>query len=325
MTRPEVSVVMGVFNSAGTLPATVESILGQEDVDLEFIVVDDGSTDASAAILSGYAAQDSRLRLIRQSHAGLTAALINGCQRALGEFIAREDAGGDYSLPGRLSRQVAFLRSRPEVVMTACGTQWLGPDGEKLWIDVQSARELHSRVGATSFDLIGGPTHHGAVMFRTAAYHRVGGYRAAFVVAQDLDLWSRLAEVGDCAATPDIDYVARIARSAISALHRDVQVRAARVIARCAQARRAGRDDTPVLRDLPAPKAPSRLLLLGRRRDAALFYFIASVLRLQEPERAKGYYCRALTCWPFHLRAWARLFLLVAVPAKGRRPGVRQA
>src|SRR4051812_15394116 len=101
---PTISVVMSVYNGAATLTATLESILSQSDSDFEVVVVDDGSTDATAEILRRTAAADQRLRVLRQENRGLTAALIVGCQTARAPIIARHDCG-DRSLPGRLAMQ----------------------------------------------------------------------------------------------------------------------------------------------------------------------------------------------------------------------------
>ena len=90
---PEVSVVMSVYNGASHLFATLDSILSQEGVKFEFIVVNDGSSDKTGRILNDYAQRDSRLRIIHQENTGLTRALIRGCDAARGEFIARQDAG----------------------------------------------------------------------------------------------------------------------------------------------------------------------------------------------------------------------------------------
>ena len=81
-TNPEVSVVMSVYNGASHLAATMDSILSQEGVELEFIVVNDGSTDKTGEILDDYAQRDSRVRVIHQENTGLTRALIRGCDAA---------------------------------------------------------------------------------------------------------------------------------------------------------------------------------------------------------------------------------------------------
>ena len=101
---PLISVVMSVFNDARHIAATLDSVLSQEDADLEFIVIDDGSTDETGQILDGYAVRDPRLRVVHQENSGLTCSLIRGCALARGKYIARQDGGGDVSLPGRLRR-----------------------------------------------------------------------------------------------------------------------------------------------------------------------------------------------------------------------------
>ena len=91
-----------------------------------------------------------------------------------------------------------------------------------------------------------GPSSHTSVMFRRETYEKVGGYRAQFNVAQDLDLWMRLAEVGVCWATPEILCERHLSKNSISAIRRDEQMRSAKIIVKCAAARRSGRDDSSV-------------------------------------------------------------------------------
>ena len=105
---PLVSVVMSVFNGGDYLQTALESVLDQEGVDFEFVVVDDGSTDGSAAKLAEIARRDARVRVIRQENAGLTRALMRGCSEARGDFVARQD-GDDLSCAGRLARQARVL------------------------------------------------------------------------------------------------------------------------------------------------------------------------------------------------------------------------
>ena len=80
---PDVSVVMSVYNGARYLPVAVESILSQDEVDFELIIVNDGSTDESGRALRDYARRDARIRVLEQENAGLTRALIRGCAEAL--------------------------------------------------------------------------------------------------------------------------------------------------------------------------------------------------------------------------------------------------
>ena len=200
---PQVSVVMSVYNGAGHLAETLDSVLSQQDCDFEFIVVDDGSSDNTATILDEYASRDTRLCVIHQENTGLTRALIRGCAEARGEFIARQDAG-DISLPGRLKLQSDFLQKHPEAVMTGCAVQFTGPLHEPLYTASKPMLQLDAGFRILDIAHLSGPPHHGATMFRRDAYQKAGGYRAAFVVAQDIDLWLRLSEQGQCLGMAEV-------------------------------------------------------------------------------------------------------------------------
>ena len=99
---PKASVVMSVYNGEPFLRQAVASILHQTFTDFEFIVVDDGSTDGTAEILSSYARADSRLCVVTQENRGLIKSLNRATGMARGEYIARMDAD-DISMPKRLA------------------------------------------------------------------------------------------------------------------------------------------------------------------------------------------------------------------------------
>jgi glycosyltransferase involved in cell wall biosynthesis len=302
MKTPEISVVMGVYNGAGNLAATLESILTQDGCDFEFIVVNDGSTDSSGRILDDWAARDNRLRVIHQENTGLTKALIRGCAAARGDFIARQDAG-DISLPGRLLRQSEYLRSRQDVVLVACSVSFLGPLGEKLYDAVQIPGELEKGLSCLDVRKIKGPPHHGGTMFRRDAYFLVGGYRSVFVVAQDIDLWLRLSECGRCMAMEEILYQAKWEAGSISSRRRTEQFRVGTLAIECAKRRRCGLDDFELL------QAYKPRISTGKQphfEKARFYYFIASLLRQSDPVRAKHYYRQAVREYPFFLKAIIR-------------------
>jgi len=305
---PDVSVVMSVYNGADRLHETMESILSQERVSLEFIIVNDGSTDGSATILDCYANRDSRVQVLHQENQGLTLALIGGCAAARGEYIARQDVG-DLSFSCRLVRQVSFLIEHPEAVMVACGTRVVGPLEEPLYETSQCGAELHE--GLLDIRRIRGPSHHGATMFRRTSYEAAGGYRAQFIVAQDLDLWLRLAELGSCLAIPDVLYQAILLENSISAQRRSQQIRMARMATECAALRRQGFTDEGLLargleegREIPLIPRVS-----GRLQAAKFYYFIARSLQRTEPERAMDYYRKSLGAWLLYPKAWLALLL----------------
>ncbi|MBG9389062.1 glycosyltransferase family 2 protein [Caenimonas aquaedulcis] len=301
---PEVSVVMGVYNGAARLQATLDSVLSQEGVDFEFVVVDDGSTDATGAMLERQAGRDSRLRVVHQANAGLTRALAAGCAQAAGRYIARQDCG-DVSLPGRLARQCALLDARPDAAMVAGAVRYVAPAGEPLYTLRRPGDRLHEGLAALSVQRIEGPPHHGATMFRRELYERVGGYRAPFAVAQDLDLWLRFAEHGRCVGEEDVAYEAHLSPDSISARRRQDQLQLADLAIRCALARRAGLGDAALLAAAPALAPRSSGPVRGLER-ARFYYFVGSCLRQTDAASARRYFRRALRAYPLHLLAWAR-------------------
>lgn len=111
-TAPTVSVIMPVYNGGSDLLLAIESVLAQEFGDFELIVVDDGSLDGCIDMLSSL--QDVRIKLVRQNHGGLVAALNNGVQQSSGRYIARHDQD-DVSFPQRFTKQVEFLEVNPKV------------------------------------------------------------------------------------------------------------------------------------------------------------------------------------------------------------------
>src|SRR5688572_27460772 len=111
-----ISVVMPVFNGQRFLAQAMNSLLAQTFHDFEIIVVDDGSTDASPAILRDYAERDSRVRVIHGDHAGISAALNRGIEASTHEWIARIDAD-DVASPDRFAKQIAAARANPDVVI----------------------------------------------------------------------------------------------------------------------------------------------------------------------------------------------------------------
>lgn len=311
MGSPVVSVVMGVCNGAGFLAETVESILRQEGVTLEFVIVDDGSTDGTVALLDGYAARDPRVRVIRQENTGLTRALIRGCREARGEYIARQD-NGDLSLPGRLSRQCEALDSSPELVFVSCWTEYCGPELEYI-----ATRKGTGRGGAPVriIDLsreeaaLDGPTHHGSVMFRRKAYEQVGGYRPQFAVAQDWDLWYRLAEVGSFMTIAAPLYRARLLPGSISGERKPEQQALSRLSREALRLRQAGEPEAPVL------EAAGRIWPERRPSAAARagwLYFIGEGLRRNGDRRAVHYFREALRENPLAGRIWFRLLQTLA-------------
>ena len=301
---PDVSVVMSVYNGAASLPATLDSVLAQEGCDFEFIVVDDGSSDGAERILDVYAARDSRLRVIHQANTGLTRALVAGCAAARGDFIARQDAG-DVSLPGRLRLQQTLLRERTDVVLVCSACRVLGPRGELLFELSREGDGFSKGLSRLDINHIKGPPHHGTTMFRREAYLRVGGYRPTFVVAQDIDLWLRLAEIGHCWGLKEVGYEATLEANSISGRRRDEQIRLGALAVEAAKVRRAGGNDQALLdATIPPVKQPRKPM--SKREKAKFLYFIGSCLRDRDVASARSYFRESVKTDPLFLKALFR-------------------
>lgn len=300
---PAISVVLGVYNGGATLAATLDSILAQTERDFELLVVDDGSTDQTASILTAYTAKDPRVRVLVQQNAGLTRALIAGCAAARGTYIARHDAG-DLSHPARFATQRKALDEDEEIVFVSCATQYAGPELEPLHVArplgpaLTAARVLDLTLPRALTD---GPTHHGSVMFRRDAYERAGGYRAAFYYGQDFDLWYRLAELGKFQALGEVLYTARITPGSISSAAGDAQRAIAELSLAALHARQRGESDEAIVaRAAAIPRAKAKA---SRARG---LYFIGESLRRNGDPRGRRYLRQAAIADPLLARAWLR-------------------
>lgn len=309
---PLVSVVTAVYNGERYLRESLESVLAQAGVSFELIVIDDGSSDATPTILEELAGTDPRVRWIRQENTGLTGALIRGCQMARGEFIARHDAD-DVSLPGRIAAQVALLRAHPSVALAACWSRALGPVGEVLY---EVERPLTAAQPSPYVEHgRDGPPGHGTAMFRAADYRRVGGYRAEFYFAQDIDLWLRLCDHGTIAFVPRILYAFRMSEQCISTDHTPLQRRYGQLAYQCRDERRRGVGETERLKEAAALR-PQRSGAGLRRRARHGSYFIGRCLLRQRDARAIAYFWDCIKANPGHWRSWLSL---VAAGALCRR------
>jgi glycosyltransferase involved in cell wall biosynthesis len=236
---PIVSVVMAVRDGAAFLAEAVDSVRAQSLADLELVVVDDGSTDATPEILADLAGQDERIRVLRQPGAGLSPALNRACSEARGRYLARLDAD-DVALAERLTLQTEFLEDHPDVVVLGGGGIFIDDDGAEF------GSAAYPSDAAEIADMLASgrsPVMHPAATIRAAAFRATSGYRPAMEVAQDYDLWLRLADDGGITnlAQPVLRY--RFHRNQISTgnLRRTAtEVRAALASAR---ARADGRPD----------------------------------------------------------------------------------
>lgn len=198
MSAPKLSVLLAVHNGEPYLEAALASVLTQDFRDFEFVVVDDGSRDASAARVA--ALGDPRVRLhVNERNLGHTPSLNIGLRMCRGAYVARMDAD-DLCLPGRFAKQVAFLDAHPEVGILGGAVRVIdgaGRRGERapLPTDDASLRWL---------SMTRNPFHHPAVAFRRDLIERTGQYfDERYGANQDYDLWDRLLPHTKAANLPD--------------------------------------------------------------------------------------------------------------------------
>lgn len=299
---------MSVYNSAAELPLSLDSVLAQDGVDLELLIVDDGSTDESPGVLESYAERDDRVRVLRQDNQGLTHALVQAGAGANGEFIARQDVG-DVSLPGRLAAQARRLSENPRAVFVSCGTRFLGPGGEHLYDATPSTEEGIRALSDIDGPRVAGVSAHGSVLFRRDAYENVGGYRPQFYFSQDVDLWLRLSEVGELLFMQDVLLQTSFEIESLSGLYRKEQERTVQLIMECARRRRAGIAEDEILEKASRIR-PTRKRFGRGRAIAKASFFVGGCLRLRDKVAARHYFARAIKAFPFHLKSWYRLIQL---------------
>lgn len=175
---PRVSIVLPVLNAATTLPATLASLQAQTLTDWELIAVDDGSTDASPALLKRAAAADRRMLFFPRSHAGVSATANAGLRHARAPFVARMDAD-DLALPERLARQVAALEADPSLGFVGCQVRFGGDplasagfQAHVDWLNAVISPEDHAAAQFCEY-----PLAHPTLLGRRAAWDAVGPFR----------------------------------------------------------------------------------------------------------------------------------------------------
>ncbi len=181
---PEISIVIPTFNRCWSLQDAIASVLSQTFPRREVIVVDDGSTDATADLLAAYT---DDIIVIRQENKGVSAARNAGVAAASGQYIAFLDSD-DMWLPEKLFRQHAFFLSHPEAVICQTDEIWIR-NGVRV-----NPGHRHRKPSGMIFE----PSLHlclvspSAVMLRKDILKDIGGFNETFPACEDYDLWLRI-------------------------------------------------------------------------------------------------------------------------------------
>ncbi|MGC9469401.1 MAG: glycosyltransferase [Anaerolineae bacterium] len=206
---------MPVYDAEPFLREAIESILRQTFIGFEFVIIDDCSTDSSAEIVKSFS--DPRIHYFRNAqNIGLTRSLNRGLVLSQSPYVARMDAD-DVSMPQRLSRQIDFLDSNPEVGVVGSAVQIIDEEGNLCRVK----RLPKSHEVLTWCLCLFSPIAHPTVMMRRNALEQVGGYRADLLTAQDYDLWWRISKVTRLANLPDVLLYLREQKASVRHRHLD--------------------------------------------------------------------------------------------------------
>jgi glycosyltransferase involved in cell wall biosynthesis len=199
--KPLLSVILPAYNAQQFIAPAVQSILDQTFKDFEFIIIDDGSTDRTLAILQELASKDGRIKLISRPNTGYVVALNEGLAIAQGKLVARMDAD-DISLPTRFEKQVAYMQANPDCVLLGTNVSQMDEAGDIIG-PMPDIAFGHEQINHALLRR-GWPMVHPAMMSRASVMRSIGGYVVDLCPNEDHDLFLKLAEVGRVENLPEI-------------------------------------------------------------------------------------------------------------------------
>jgi len=200
---PSASVIMAVYNAERYLEEAIDSVLSQSFTDFELLLLNDGSTDNSLDILQGYTEKNARCKLYSFQNMGRAKVRNEGIKHAKGEILFIMDAD-DVCLPNRFQVQIDFLKENPDCVVVGSKVLLIDPEGSPLCelIDLFHSSEIDGAHMASKGE--GSRLFHPSAAIIKEAFWKVGGYRAEYPYAQDMDLFLRMAEIGKLANIPEV-------------------------------------------------------------------------------------------------------------------------
>jgi len=190
---PLVSIITPSYNQARYLPATIESVLGQDYPNIEYIIVDGGSTDGSVEIIEQYA--DRLAWWVSEKDSGQTSAINKGFAHANGEILAWLNSDDTYE-PGAIKEAVDFLVDNPDVGLVYGDCNFIDENGRAFGLFAASQTDYQK--------LKRGYVHipQQSSFWRSELWKQVAPLDESFFFAMDYDLWVRLAEISELRYLP---------------------------------------------------------------------------------------------------------------------------
>lgn len=195
--NPAITVLIPVFNREQFVDEAIRSVIEQDFDDFELLLVDDGSTDRTPAVLEMWQKRDPRVVVVTApTNQGIPDALNLGLAHARGKYVARLDSD-DLMTPGRLTAQAAVLDARPEVTLVSSAYDIVDLEGHRLATSTCGEPPEVVAFLLNFFNVVGG-----GMMFRRADVLAEGGYSSTYPSTEDYDLWVRLLRRGRIEALP---------------------------------------------------------------------------------------------------------------------------
>ena len=190
----KLTIIIPAFNAEKHLKEAIDSTLKQTHPDFELLLLDDGSSDNTLAIMQDYENRDPCITVLTHQNRGTAPTLNRGLQEAKTDWVVIMHAD-DIMEPERIASQIQFIQENPDVKVSSCLAKYISETGAQLG---KTSSDLFSREKFQWYvdnqEAIG-LLHPGVILHRETAL-QVGGYRQAFWPAEDIDLWNRIAEAG---------------------------------------------------------------------------------------------------------------------------------
>lgn len=262
--------MLPAYNDERWLPYAIESTLAQTQRAFELLLINDGSSDGTLALMNAYAKRDPRIRVLSHENYGVARTLNEALHAARTDWVMRMDAD-DVMAPNRIERQLAFLEQHPEAAVIACLPIYINEAGDEI------GRKARARFTAPGVALRASERGeviqilHSGALIRRHAVLGVGGYRAEFDKVEDIELWGRLVDAGhEVLEQPEYLVHYRFRRASVSGGDYALQQRQLRWVAYCAAQRRVGLPEPSFQQFHALERSGSRLRTLNlSRKDFA--------------------------------------------------------
>lgn len=289
---PLISIIMTAYNTARYLPVAIESVLCQTYDHWELLVADDGSTDASRAIIDSFSEKDER---IKATHNEENAHYLRTRNRLIniaeGAFITFLDSD-DRMTPDRLEKQLTFMQQRPDTALCGSFVSYIDESGHPLKVQREDppTDDQAIRNALPNFNPVTGST----IFIRAEILKAFGGYRDFFhgLCSEDYDLVSRVAEKYPIANVPERLYIYRQFEASTSRAGRENPMKrfSGEIVQSLIQERRQGKEDAIARGDLDVISNWVDEFAAPYESDASLVYIDLVASHLHAGLKRKAFY-----------------------------------